>query len=183
MREIEIKLKAQNLETVARKLKKFGCVLSKPKIQEDRNFVHKDDTKWFEPEIRGFVYPRLRTQDGKTFIFTIKKPIKNEMDCTEHELHIDNPKEFKAIMEMFGYVPGVTVKKIRRTCKFKKYTITLDKVEKLGSFVEIENVVKDGDALKIQEEMFRFAKETFGLERDGYTMKGYDILMHHLENN
>ena len=34
---------------------------------------------------------------------------------------------------------------------------------------------------KCREEMFTFAKETFGLERNNHTMKGYDILIHDLE--
>ena len=182
MREIEIKLKAPDLDSVVSRLKELGCEISEPKTQEDRNFIHKEDTKWFEPEIRGYAYPRLRIQNGKPLTFTVKKPIKNEMDCIEHEIHIDNPEELGAIMEMLGYRPGVTVKKARRTSKFQDYTITLDEVERLGNFIEIERMVEDGDALKIQEEMFLFAKENFGLERDDFIMKGYDIMLHHLEN-
>lgn len=183
MREIEIKLKAPNLDAIASKLKELGCTLSAPKTQEDRNFIHKDDVKWFEPEIGEWVYPRLRIQNGNQLTFTVKKPIKNEMDCIEHEIQVDDPGEIEAIMEMFGYMPSVVVKKMRRTCKFEDYTITLDEVEKLGNFIEIEQVVSDGDSIKIQEKMFKFAKETFGLNRDNYVMKGYDIMMHHLENN
>lgn len=183
MREVEIKLKAPDLEAVATKLKELGCALSEPKTQEDRNFVHKDDTKWFESTTGDWVYPRLRIQNNKPLTFTVKKPLKNEMDCLEHELHIDNPEELKSIMEMFGYIPGVTVKKTRRSCTYKNYAITLDDVERLGSFIEIEQVVEDGDSLQMQEEMFRFAKENFGLDRDNHVMKGYDIMMHYLDNN
>jgi adenylate cyclase, class 2 len=182
MREIEIKLKAPNLDLIVEKLVKLGCEISEPKTQEDRNFVHKDDTKWFETAKKDYVYPRLRIQGGKPLTFTVKKPLKNEMDCIEHELHVDSAEELSAIMTLFGYVPGVTVKKTRRTTAYKDYTITLDEVEKLGSFVEIERVVSDGDALKIQNQMFHFAEQTLGLKRDDFIMKGYDILMHHLEN-
>ena len=182
MREIEIKLKASDLTIISKKLEALGCVISEPKIQEDRNFIHKDDTKWFESEIRGFVYPRLRIQPGKPLTFTIKKPVKNEMDCIEHEIHIDNADELESMMEILGYRKGVTVKKTRRTTKYKEYTITLDEVEKLGSFIEVERLVDDGDSLAIQKEMFAFAKNTLGLDRDDHIMKGYDILIHHLEN-
>lgn len=183
MREVEIKLKAPDLEKVESKLKELGCVLSEPKTQEDINFIHKDDDKWFEPEIRGFVYPRLRITNNQKHTFTVKKPVKNEMDCLEAEVQIDDPDSLKRIMEMFGYKNGVVVKKIRKTCKYKDYEITLDKVDLLGNFVEIEKVVPDeSDALKIQQEMFEFAKNVLDLEKDNFTMKGYDIMMYHLSN-
>jgi hypothetical protein len=53
----------------------------------------------------------------------------------------------------------------------------------LVSFIEIERVLEDGDAEKIQEEMFRFAEENFDLKRDNFVMKGYDILMHYSQNS
>jgi adenylate cyclase class 2 len=183
MREIEIKLKAGNLEAVATKLEELGCTLSKPKTQEDINFVHKDDVRWYESSGEGWIYPRLRIQNDTVLTFTVKKPLTNEMDCIEHEIQIDDGEALKAMMEMFGYRQGVAVKKTRRSCAFQNYTITLDKVDRLGSFIEIERVVDDGDAEKMQEEMFVFAKEMFGLERDTRLMKGYDILIHDLEQS
>ncbi len=182
MREIEIKLRAKNLEEVVSILEKLGTTISSPKTQKDVNFVNKDDVKWFESTGEGWVYPRLRTLDDGSHIFTVKKPLSNEMDCIEHEVSVDDDKELRGMMELFGYIEGVTVKKTRRTCSYKEYTITLDQVEGLGDFVEIEQVVDDGDAIKIQDEMFEFAKTILGLEKDTTVMKGYDILMHNSFN-
>ena len=182
MREIEIKLKASDLTAVTEKLKALGCIISEPKTQEDRNFVHRDDVRWFESVTRGFAYPRLRISPGKPLIFTVKKPVKNEMDCIEHEICIDNARELEKMMEVLEYRKGVTVKKTRRTTEYKGYTITLDEVEKLGNFVEVERLVEDGDALAIQEEMFTFAKNVLDLDRGDHVMKGYDILMYQLES-
>jgi adenylate cyclase class 2 len=180
MREIEIKLKVGNLNSIASKLEELGCKLSEPKTQEDINFVHKDDVRWFDSTGEGWIYPRLRIENNVSLTFTVKKPLTNEMDCIEHEIQIDDAEALKAMMEMFGYRQGVIVKKTRRTCTLQSYTITLDKVDRLGSFIEIEQVVDDGDAEKMQEEMFVFAKKMFGLERDAHLMKGYDILIHDL---
>lgn len=181
MREIEIKLRAPDLKAVTERLKALDCVISEPKTQEDRNFVHKDDVKWFESVTRGFAYPRLRISPGKPLVFTVKKPIENEMDCVEHEICIDNADELEKMMEVLEYRKGMTVKKTRRTTEYKGYTITLDEVEGLGNFIEVERLVEDGDALAIQEEMFAFAKDVLGLDRDDHVMKGYDILMYHKE--
>lgn len=178
MREIEIKLRVHDLNTIASKLEALGATLSKPITQKDINFIHKDDVKWFEPLTSKWVYPRLRIQDGKPLTLTVKKPLKNESDCREHELHIDSADELREIMDMFEYKEGVTVIKSRRTCTFQDYTITLDEVEGLGSFIEIERVVKAGDPEKIQEEMLRFAQTTFNIQPDALILKGYDILSH-----
>ncbi len=179
MREIEIKLPASDLNSVAKKLESLGCVISAPKTQEDRNFVHKDDVKWFESSThRNWVYPRLRIQEGKPLTLTVKKPVSNEMDCVENELHVDNAEALTEIMKMFDYLPGVIVKKTRRTTQYKNFEITIDQVENLGSFVEIEQVVEDGNAEEMQKEMFRWAKEVLNLEKDEKIMKGYDVLMH-----
>jgi adenylate cyclase class 2 len=85
-------------------------------------------------------------------------------------------------MNLFGYKEGVTVEKTRRTCTHKDYTITLDEVLGLGNFIEIEKVVFDGDAQKIQDEMFTFAKNILDLEKDEKVMKGYDILTYYKNN-
>jgi adenylate cyclase class 2 len=180
MREIEIKLRVPNLDVIAAKLTALGCVISEPIAQKDINFIHKDDVTWFKPTILGFVYPRLRIQEGKPLTFTIKKPLKNESDCIEHELHIDDIDELRGMMDLLGYKEGMTVEKTRRKCSYKDYTITLDHVEKLGSFIELERLVVDGDAEKIQAEMFDFAARTFGVDRKSLVLQGYDIQMHHL---
>lgn len=162
-----------------KKLLELGCVISDPIVQEDTNFIHRDDTNWFEESRGDYLYPRLRKQVGKPLRLTVKKPLSNEMDCIEHEVEVNDAEEVRGIMKMFDYVEGVTVKKTRRTCEYQDYTITLDEVEGLGSFVEIEKVLVDGDPVKIQQEMFGFAKEAFGLEKDGKVMKGYDILTYY----
>ncbi|MFZ1075579.1 MAG: CYTH domain-containing protein [Minisyncoccia bacterium] len=111
MREIEIKLKAPNLNAIASKLEALGCTLSKPKTQEDINFVHKDVTRWFESAHGEWSYPRLRIEDNSSFKFTVKKPLTNEMDCVEYEIKIDDAEALQGMMELFGYIRGVTVKK------------------------------------------------------------------------
>jgi adenylate cyclase class 2 len=182
MREIEIKLRVPNLEAIVSKLKSLGSAISAPVAQKDINFIHKDDAEWFKPTIGGWIYPRLRIQEGKPLTFTVKKPLKNESDCREHEIHIDDADELKEMMDMFGYKEGMIVKKTRRTSKLGDYTITLDEVDKLGTFMEMERVVPEGDAEKIQEDMFLFAEKTFGVKREAVVLKGYDILMHELSN-
>lgn len=193
MREIEIKLKVTDLKPVIDQLEALGCALSAPITQTDINFIHRDDVKWFEPLISDWVYPRLRIESPKdetgtanheSLILTVKKPLKNESDCREHEIRVDDPEEVRGMMDMFGYKEGVTVKKIRRKASLQGYALTLDTVEKLGNFIEIERVISDDEAEKlgaekIQEEMTTFAEKTLGLKRSDVVLQGYDIQMYY----
>ena len=195
MREIEIKLRVPDLEQIEAKLSALGCAISAPLTQTDINFIHRDDVRWFEPLDSEWVYPRLRIQsqtdtngnkETETLIFTIKKPLRNESDCREHELHVDDPEEVRGMMDMFGYKEGVTVKKVRRTTSLQDYAFTLDAVEKLGNFIEIERVITDQEAAqqgaeKIQEEMTAFAEKMFGLKRIQVVLQGYDIQMYYAQ--
>lgn len=178
MREIEIKLPAPDLSKVETTLQSLGATIGTAITQEDFNFVHCDDTKWFGGEIKGFSYPRIRKQGDNSLKLTVKRPLLNQMDCLEYETTIGSREEVEGMLKLFGYVSGTIVKKTRKVVEYNGYTITLDDVEGLGSFVEIERVVDDGDAEQIQKEMITFATDILGLTYNVETMKGYDVMMY-----
>ncbi|MDP2670811.1 MAG: hypothetical protein Q8O99_08220 [bacterium] len=47
----------------------------------------------------------------------------------------------------------------------------------LGSFIEIEQLVDQGDAEEIQEILFQFL-ESLGVTRNARVTKGYDVLLY-----
>ncbi len=184
MREIEIKLSVDDIEGVIKKLEALGCVISPPVFQKDINFIHKDDVNWFKESINTqYSYPRIRVEDEK-IILTNKKPVTGEMDCLEYELVVDSIDQARGFISLFDYIEGVAVVKKRRKTHYKNYEITVDEVEDLGSFIEIEIVVEhEADPVQIQNEMFDFAKQNFGLEKNEDVMKGYDIMVYHKKNS
>ena len=180
MREIEIKLKVGNPGELEGKLAKRGCALSAPIYQHDTVYVQADKADKAYRTKEGDIILRIRRLENGTE-FTFKKQCSNEMDNIEYETEIGNPEAVHQILLAFGYVPQVEVKKIRRKGKIENYEVCLDKVEKLGDFMELEKITKDdADPDETREELFRVL-ESLGLSRNDEETRGYDTQVYQLE--
>jgi len=140
MKEIEIKAKIRNFNSVINELKRIGCKISEPIIQKDIIFL--GDDLGFSGVKVGTNVLRIREENGK-ISFTLKQRQKNELDCIEKEVIVDNPKEMQDILNHLGYREVVRVNKKRRRCSFGEYNICLDEVGGLGKFIEVEKMSKE----------------------------------------
>ena len=76
------------------------------------------------------------------------------------------------ILINLGYKPSAIVNKVRRIFKYDDYTITVDKLNELGYFIEIEYVTEDIDDIdRIQEKIFEIFNK-MGIT-DGFEKKSY----------
>lgn len=174
-KEIEVKARVLDLTELTKKLEGLRVSLSEPIIQNDETFVDQNygDYAKFQP---GKNVLRIRENNGK-FIFTLKQPQSNELDCFERETEINDPKEFKEALLLMRYKPVVEIHKVRRKAKYKDYEICLDDVKELGAFVEVEKITDDENADKVQDELFSFL-ESLGVTKDNREMRGYDTLVY-----
>ena len=174
-KEIEVKARVADLTELTRKLEALGISLSEPIIQNDETFTDENygDYDKFQP---GKNVLRIRENNGK-FIFTLKQPQSNELDCLEREIEITDPKEFREALLLMGYKPAVEIHKVRRKAKYKDYEICLDEVKGLGSFAEVEKITDDENADEVQNELFEFL-ESFGVKREDRVTNGYDTLIY-----
>ena len=174
MREIEVKAKVTDKEAVKKQLEKLGCVFLEPIRQEDSVSSLPDiPFEVFKPDINLL---RIRKENGKV-IFTLKRPQKNEQDALEHETEIKSASEMDAAIKLLGYEKMVEVVKTRQAVKYQNYTICLDEVDGLGSFIEVETFSNDGDPEKIQEEIFKFIL-SLGIKPEERVREGYDTLVY-----
>lgn len=174
-KEIEVKAKVANLDTVAQKLLELGCILSEPLTQNDAIFVDGNYGSFdqFQP-YKNLL--RIRESNGK-FLFTLKQPKSNQLDCIERETEILNPQEMKEALLLMGYHEVVQVHKVRTKTNYGDWEVCLDKVEGLGSFIEVEKICEDGDAEKVQNELFTFL-QTLGIKPEDRIYEGYDTLVY-----
>jgi adenylate cyclase, class 2 len=173
MKEIEVKARVSDLNSLRKKLEGLGCVLSEPLVQKDKIYLDKNITF---PEIKsGVRVLRIRDSNGK-IILTLKISEENELACLEKEMVVDNAEEANELLDKLGYHEVVRVNKKRQKCKLNGLKICLDKVEELGYFVEVEKMT-DEDSSKVQEELFQFL-ETLGVSREDRVFQGYDTLMY-----
>lgn len=172
MREIEVKARVTDVEALKKELLSLGCVFSEPLVQKDRIFIH--HSAEFS-HAKGIVVNRIRDSNG-ILTFTLKKSLDNELDCIEKELIIHNAQEAADILTLMGYSEVVRVKKKRLSCTYKELTVCIDDVDDLGSFIEVEKIVPEGD-LGTQEELFTFL-ESLGVSKNQRVTKGYDSLLY-----
>ncbi|WP_254831125.1 class IV adenylate cyclase [Haloglomus salinum] len=79
--------------------------------------------------------------DGETVTkLTYKGPLVEAESKTrrEHETEVLDDDEAMAILSGLGFEPAATVEKHRRFFRYEGYTVTLDRVDGLGEFVEVE---------------------------------------------
>lgn len=175
-KEIEVKAMVEDPIGLMRTLSAKGCDFSAPILQEDAVFVHASDPF---PGGPGINFLRIRKNAGRV-IFTLKQSRSNGLDKIEHEVTVDDADELEKMIVMMGYRRVSFIKKERQKATYQDYEICIDKVDKLGSFVEMEKIAEDVDSGKVQDEMFAFLVGC-GVRPEDRVLYGYDVLMHQRE--
>jgi adenylate cyclase class 2 len=174
-KEVEVKAKLQNPELVLAKLKERGVVLDQPIAQHDKVFSPQD-LKNFTDFHTGVSFLRIRREENRSLL-TLKKSGLNELDNTEIELEVGNPDALEKLLAEIGYKLSVEVKKVRQKGKIDKVEICLDKIEGLGTFIELEKLMAiDSNVELVQTELFELLKE-LGINDSDRVNQGYDTLM------
>jgi adenylate cyclase class 2 len=175
--EIEIKVKVENVKPLVALLEQEG----KKKLED-----HQVD-KYYNSPYRDFLaiapyaeWFRLRDSNGK-FSINYKKWHYDEdgksHHCDEEESLIENLEALQNILDALNFKPLITVNKQRISWDYKNYEISLDTVEGLGDFVEIEFIGQDNsDPKAVAAEMMNFLEklDCGELSRD---FKGYPYLL------
>lgn len=173
MKEIEVKAKVTNRPALLDALAKLHIQLSDPIEQNDIVFAERLDN--FDQFLPGVNFLRLRNQHGK-YLLTLKKSELNETESIEHETEVSNPEEVKLLLGELGFKEAVRINKKRQKAKYKDFEICVDEVAELGSYIELEKLVPEGDTIAIQTELFNFLKQ-LGITDTDRVELGYDTLM------
>lgn len=176
--EIEVKAKLKDRVAVIEKLAALGCQFSDVKTQDDMVWVEK--TGSLEDFLSNKVFLRIRIQNGEKVIMTAKSPKAKQGNESlvkqEHEVVVNSADEAGNILSMLGLQEAVRVVKKRQTANYEGYEICMDEIENLGSFIELEKIAEEKEAMQIQEQMLEFLG-TLGILPEDQIKKGYDILM------
>lgn len=168
MIEVEVKAKINSFEEMEKRLENLGALKSKKEFQEDI---------YFASPIVDFAQTdealRIRTTNNNIFI-TYKGPKLNKDAKTrkEVEMSIESASKAKDIFEEIGFKEVRTVRKNRQYYTYENFEISLDNVEGLNPYMEIEISLEDGnaydDAQKSIFELFEKLGITEGFERTSY---------------
>ena len=168
MIEVEVKAKIDDFKEMEEKLENIGAVKSKTEFQEDI---------YFASPIVDFAETdealRIRTTNNNTFI-TYKGPKLNDKAKTrkEVEMTIENSEKANDIFTEIGFREVRTVRKNRQYYTYENFEISLDDVEGLNPYMEIEIALDDSeDYSQAQDEIFKLFEKlgiTDGFERTSY---------------
>ena len=151
--EIEIKAPVDDPEALVENLLRIGGVKIGKVKQVDTYYSHpcKDYSKTDEAL-------RIRNEDGKVFL-TYKGPRLGKIGKSRVEITVEvkNPGALNKLLSALGFFEVAQVNKIRTIYRVGEYSVMLDEVASLGTFVEVECKC-EGDIDVKEAEMATFLK-------------------------
>ena len=180
MIEVEVKAKIDNFEDIKAKLKQINAVKTKTEIQIDRYF--NSPVKDFAKSDEALRIRETKTEDSHNLFITYKGPKIDSKSKTreEVEMKIEDSAKCSRIFENLGFNEVRTVKKNREYYRLDNFEISLDDVEGLEPYMEIEIELEDGcDYNEAQDKIFKLF-EDLGI-RDGFERTSYLELLEELD--
>jgi adenylate cyclase class 2 len=162
--EVEQKFRTTDHEAVSKRLLELGAKAGEPLEQEDDYLSH--PSRDFAVTGEAF---RLRRAGDRNAI-TYKGPKLEGPTKTRREIEIEfasgaeSLAQMRTLFECLGFRPVAIVRKVRTPYHLsyggREFEVALDQVEGLGTFVEVETIVKGDDELpKAQEAVVGLARE------------------------
>ena len=169
--EVELKLQADH-ERVRERLdaldaERIGTVEQVDTYHEapHRSFADTDEALRIREE---------RTGGDPVYRLTYKGPKVDAGSKTreEHETDVADPDAMDATLRALGFSPAATVRKVRERYQLDGYTITLDSVDGLGEFVEVEREAAGSDVEAVRDGAREILDE-LGLDADEQLRTSY----------
>jgi len=178
--EIEIQVKIKDPVLAEKEILKFGKFV-KERQQKDVYFVlPQRDFFAKEPPDE---YLRVRYEKDKNHLNYSFLHFKNDgwlLATDEYETLVEKPEIIEEILNKIGLIPKVIVKKIRKYFQCDDFEVTLDNIEGLGDFMEVEAKKDFGGAditRKACEDFLKKLKISYEIEKDmGYPRMLYKKL-------
>jgi len=106
-------------------------------------------------------------------------PDQGLVETREYEVEVGDADEMMRILLEMGYEHSADLRKERRKVEIPPYTICLDDVECLGSFIEIERMLQDEDERTVEEIEHEILAKIVELGLSGYPREplGYGALI------
>lgn len=173
MREIEIKAKVADKQSLINSIQGAGIQLSAPIKQHDVVYGQQG----VADNAPGSIWLRIRTENDSKIIFTLKQQYKGGLDSIEHETEVSDADELASIISRLNFGLYSDLTKTRQKANYNDIEICVDEVEGLGVFIEAERLAEeDADGQSIAKELWT-ALEKFGVSRSDEVFDGYDVLM------
>ncbi len=142
MYEVELKLRAEH-GSLRPRLEGIGAEPTGTVTQIDTYYDH--PVRAFGETDEALRIRRETDDSGERAKVTYKGPLVDAASKTreEAETGVGDGETMASILESVGFEPAATVEKTRERFHTGEYTVTLDTVEGLGEFVEVETEAEE----------------------------------------
>lgn len=170
MIEVEVKARARDLGLVRTRLSDLGARLISREHHLDIYFAH--PTRDFRETDEVL---RLRIVNGEA-VLTYKGPRQRVPEVKarrELSVRVEPWEDMVKILENLGFREIARVRKYREVYTWGIFTISLDEVENLGTFVEVESLTNDPELVeKLRRDMLELL-EKLGISTSDVVEKTY----------
>jgi len=173
MFEVEVKVRADH-DDVRDRLRASGAQAAGTVVQADtyydaphRNFAETDEALRIRRE-------RSPESEDDTARVTYKGPLVEQASKTreEFETGVDDGETMAAVLDGLSFDPVATVRKDRERFALDGYTVTLDAIDGLGEFVEVETET-DEDGVEAAREGAYELLSGLGLDPESQVRTSY----------
>ena len=180
MIEVEAKLKIDSIDHKEERIKELKGEYKGEKTEIDLYFGYPNSQI-----LSGGAALRVRDSDRK-YRLTYKGPKKDDETTSreEIEIRIESATEMIKILNELGFYELCQVKKLRKTYNLEDLVITLDNVDGLGEFIEVEGKASNTEEFKEQKDnIFKLLKK-LGLSSEEISQRSYlEMLLDMKENS
>lgn len=168
MIEVEIKIPINDVERLRNMIRSKGTLVS---IIRQRDVYFQHPSRDFSLTDEAL---RLREENGK-YQLTYKGPKISSISKTRTEItiNVDDFNKTKQLLEYLGFKTFINITKTRETYKINESFISIDHVNGLGYYAELEKEVSDIKKVnETENELINLAKD-LGLDLTKSTRKSY----------
>ena len=169
--EVEIKIPG-NLEKVRDRLYELKAIKLEDQVDHFDTYLNHPNRDFKQTDEAL----RIRRLENHQVELTYKGPKFNDKSKSRNELNIkihDDEDTLSIIFDHLGFNVGGRVKKTREFWKYEGVLITLDNVEFLGEYVELEIVMEDISLVDQKVEELKAIAKTIGLDPNNHKIKSY----------
>jgi adenylate cyclase, class 2 len=176
MIEVEVKAHAPNLDEIEEKIVEIGACRVREEYQEDVYFnaPHRD----FAQTDEALRIRKTKSGNSEEIYITYKGAKMDKISKTRKEIEVavEDPLKVADIFQNLSFRPVATVRKNRIIYTMGELIITLDEVQGVGSFVEIEKETEEGEDTKEALDEIFATYSKIGIN-DGFERSSYLELM------
>ncbi|MDR0860541.1 MAG: class IV adenylate cyclase [Candidatus Peribacteria bacterium] len=174
--EVELKFKLPHKKTLLDFLEK-NAVLHKESFQKDSYFAPSYRDFFAERPINERLRIRESNQGNSVNYKNWKEQDGKQLNyCDEYETPIEKPDQIEKIFQALDIQPVIVVNKKRKSFMYQNVEISVDEVEELGDFVELEMKGEFDSSEQAVQKLYTLSN-TLGLQRDWEDNKGYPWLL------